>query len=160
VAKYPESLQGLAHVIRTSNIGNDVAFAASLISTLVLASDRVDSLRASAVLRELPNRVQDFQEYFVRRELLRVPVEGGEKNWLPKAIQLLTTEGLTGKEQRYLTSYGWTVDLVQANIERKLKTPTLRDAQLGAEYLETMGDVFMRGRKGRRYRQNRADVQI
>jgi hypothetical protein len=154
-AMYPEVLDGLRHVIRTSSVGNDIAFAAALIPTLVLANDRVVSCRASSVLHELPDRKQDFPEYYVRREILRSMVEGGDRLWLPESMQMIATEGITGEEQRYLNSYGWTPELVEANIERKLNQPTLRDQQM-REHLEVMGDVFARTRtksigRGRAY---------
>jgi hypothetical protein len=67
-------------------------------------------------------------------------------SWLPAAIEILVTEGATGEEQRYLNAYGWTTELVEAKIERRLNQPTLRDQQM-QEHLEAMGDVFMRTRK-------------
>ena len=145
-AMYPEVLEGLRHVVRSSNVGNDVTFAASLVPTLVLANDRVVSLNASNVLRELPDRRQDFSEYYVRREILRSLVEGGERQWLAESIQLIAGEGSSGAEQRYLNSYGWKTDQVEAKIERRLNRPTLRDQQM-RECLEVMGDVFSRTRR-------------
>jgi hypothetical protein len=144
--KYPDVLDGLKHIIQTSDVGNDIAFAASLLPTLALANDRVISSRASSVLRNLSDRKQDFPDYYVRREILRSMVEGGERSWLPESVQLIVAGGRTGEEQRYLNSYGWPADLVKVNIERKLISPTLRDEQM-REVIEVMGDVIDQNRK-------------
>jgi hypothetical protein len=140
-AMYPDVLKGISHVINKSTRGNEIAFAASLLSTLTLANDRVVSFKAGGVLQELRDRTRDFPQYYVRREILRSLVEGGERSWLPTAIEILVTEGTTGEEQRYLNAYGWTNELVEAKIERRLNQPTLRDQQM-REYLAAMGDVF------------------
>ncbi|WP_346270280.1 hypothetical protein [Pseudonocardia sp.] len=138
--KYPESLQGYAHVIRTSNAGERVAFAAAMLPMLALSNDRIIASRAAELLNRVGGRVHDFRSYRVRRELLRAPSEGGERRWLPKATRLLATEGRHGPETRYLASYGWTPDVVEVNIENKLLHPSLRDEHL-REFYEVMGDV-------------------
>jgi hypothetical protein len=139
-AKYPDALQGIAHVIQASSLGSNVAFAASLLSTLTLGNDRVVSLRAEAVLRDLANRTQDFPQYYVRREILRSLAEAGEARWLSRALQIVAEEGATGAEQRYLNAYGWTTDIVQAKITRRLDFPTLRDQRM-RDHLEVMAHV-------------------
>ena len=140
VAMYPDALKGLEFVVRNSQIGNDVAFAAAMLPMLSLSTDRIISAKASAVLKKVPDRIPDFPAYAVRRELLRAPAEGGVDGWLSKAVDLVAKEGINGSEQRWLTHYGWTVDLVEANVERKLTAPTIRDERIPLHY-EAIGYV-------------------
>ena len=68
--------------------------------------------------------------------------------WPRKATRLITTQGVTtGAEQRYLTSYGWTAEVVEANLNRKLTNRTLRDQQM-RKYMYAMGNAFQRKPKG------------
>ena len=145
VAMYPESVDGLSHVIATSPHGNDVAFAAAMLPMLALSNDPSVQHRAWKALRFLGDRRQDFSAYAVRRELVRAPAESGDPRGLAESVKLITAEGSHGREARFLSRYGWTPAVLERNLNRKLQTPTRRDEQL-KHFYETMGDVVL-GRK-------------
>lgn len=140
VAMYPESVTGLAEIIRTSRHGNDVAFAAAMLPMLALSSDSTVASRAHDALRSLELRAQDFKSYRIRRELLRAPAEAGHGSQMGKLIDLMASEGGQGAEAKMLASYGWIPEIVARNINRKLKNPTRRDVNLQRFY-EAMGEV-------------------
>lgn len=145
---YPESLKSFANIIQHSADGKDVAFASAMLPVLALSKDPRVEANAKQALLEAPARVQDFASYDVRRELLRAPAEAGvDGKWLDQACHLITTEGSTGLERNWLSRYGWTMDVVEANIERKLGTPTIRDANL-KKFYQDMGEVVS-AKKGR-----------
>lgn len=140
VSMYPESVKGLAHILRTSPHGNDVAFAAAMLPMLALSADSRVEREARDALRILVERAQDFRSYEVRRELLRAPAEAGDHVSLERAISLITREGAAGAESRFLSRYGWTSDIVEENINRKLGNPTYRDVNL-RDFYTAMGDI-------------------
>ncbi|CAM5590957.1 hypothetical protein BOQ63_007360 (plasmid) [Streptomyces viridifaciens] len=144
VSMYPESLIGLQKIITTSPHGNDVAFAAAMLPMLALSNDPNIENRAHEALDALKSRAQDFKSYRVRRELLRAPAEAtGDPHSMEKLIDLMRREGAHGMERRFLADYGWTADIVELNIRRKIDSPTLRDTNLKAFYA-AMGDVIGR----------------
>jgi hypothetical protein len=107
---------------------------------LALSADSRVEREARDALRILAERGQDFRSYEVRRELLRSPAEAGDHASLERAISLITREGAAGVESHFLSSYGWTPDRVEGNINRKLGNPTYRDINL-RDFYTAMGDV-------------------
>jgi hypothetical protein len=142
VAMYPESVDRLARVVATSTSGNAVAFVAAMLPMLALSADPRIERKAWQALRTLEQRTQDFSRYEVRRELLRAPAEAGDRAQLGRSIRLITAEGADGLEMRFLSRYGWTPDVVEANINRKLNRPAVRDANL-ADFYVAMADVVV-----------------
>lgn len=145
VSMYPEALTGLHQIIATSRHGNDVAFAAAMLPMLALSNDPIVERRAHEALGALSSRAQDFSSYRVRRELLRAPAEAGVPDHIDKLIDLMRREGAHGMERRFLSDYGWTAQVVEQNINRKIDSPTLRDVNLKGFY-EAMGDVIVNPR--------------
>ena len=124
---YPQSIQMYQAVIRYSQIYSDIMFASAMLPMLANASNRNVSGTARDVINLLKSRRDDFSNYAYRRELLRSPAEAGDHNSLVAVTDLVTRPESRRLELTFLSNYGWTLELLEVNLFRKLQQPTLRD---------------------------------
>ena len=141
VAMYPESVKQLSDIAASSANDNDVMFAAAMLPTLSLSTDRDVQLRAQKALSGLRQREGDFGSYAVLRELARAPAEGRETD-TAELLRLVQRGTASGDERRFLSRYGWTDSVLRNNVVRKLTQPTLRDQSLAPLY-EFMAEALV-----------------
>ncbi len=142
VAMYPHAVEMLKHVICHSKRQNDIMFVSAMLPILALSSDRVISCRAFEAINLLSEKLDLSSSYAFRRELYRGPAEAGDEHSLKKAIAVLKSRGSAEDELSFLDSYGWTIDVLRSNLDRKLRTPTIRDEPLKPFYL-TMSELLL-----------------
>ena len=142
IAMYPNSIKMLQYVIRYSQRPGDIKFASAMPPMLALSSDRLIRDQASEAIRLLCQRRDFSSSYSYRRELCRGPAEAGDERSLKEAIKILKSRKSISDEIAFLDDYGWKKEVLQANLDRKLITPTIRDEPLKDFYL-AMGDLLL-----------------
>jgi len=147
VATYPGTVRMLQQYICKSRRYKDLIFAAALLPVLAISENGGISDTAHKALGSVRDKVtfttsSTSREYTYHREILRSLAESGDRQYGRKLIDHLNKHGIPEFERRFLSSYGWTSDLLIGNIEKKLKFPARRDENLRYLY-EAMDDLLV-----------------
>lgn len=142
VSMFPQSIGMMSCVVCHSRIASDIMFAASMLPIFAIGSQRLVQLDACKAIRMLVARSNEFPSYAYRRELLRAPAEAGDAQAVQKVTDFVTRVESRRAEHEFLSRYGWPAEMLEANLERKLNRPTLRDRNLRFLY-EGMADSLL-----------------
>jgi hypothetical protein len=137
----------LRQFILMSRYPSDVIFAAALLPILALSEDGSVSGFAREVLKLVEAKVSRADcyttaAYAFQREMRRSLAESGQRRYADQLTDLISRNGLPVLEPKILVNYGWPLEALESNLERKLSRPTRRDENL-KPYYEALGDLLL-----------------